>query len=195
MKLAVHRKVLVFFLLGAAFAGLVLAGCGEAGEEASPAPDYQQALAGAPAPLASLYDQANELLPGGLDAYSERITGLKGHPAVVNIWASWCGPCRAEFPVFQKVSAGMGKKVAFLGVNSEDNDDAAKTFLSDHQVPYPSYTDPDAQIAKDIGGIGYPRTAFYDSSGKLTNVHYGPFTDQASLEDAVNKYAVQGRSG
>lgn len=145
-------------MLGAAFAGLVLAGCGEAGEEASPAPDYQQALAGAPAPLASLYDQANELLPGGLDAYNERIAGLKGHPAVVNIWGFRRGPCRAEFPVFQKVSAGMGKKVAFLGVNSEDNDDAAKTFLSPiirfptRATPIPTRRSPRTSVASGTPG-------------------------------------------
>jgi cytochrome c biogenesis protein CcmG/thiol:disulfide interchange protein DsbE len=195
MKSAVHRHLAVFALLGAFFAGLVVAGCGDSGGEASPPPDYKQKLAGAPAPLASIYKQGNELLPGGLDAYNERIAGLKGYPIVSNVWASWCGPCRIEFPFFQKAAAKMGKRVAFLGVNSEDNDDAAETFLSEDPLPYPSYTDPDAEIANDIGGRGYPRTAFYDSDGNLTYLHLGQFTDQASLEEAIKKYAIEGQTG
>ena len=73
---------------------------------------------------------------------------MKGYPVVVNQWASWCGPCRAEFPWFQNASAKYGKKVAFLGVDSQDSDDAAKTFLGEYPVPYPSYTDPDKEIAE-----------------------------------------------
>lgn len=193
MKSPVRKHLLAISLLAVLLGGLVLSGCGSEGEEASPAPDYSK-LADAPAPLAALYKQGNQLLPGGLDAYDGRIAGLKGYPVVVNVWASWCGPCRVEFPYFQRLSAKLGRKVAFLGVNSEDNDDAAKTFLSDHQIPYPSYTDHDAAIANDLGGRGYPRTAFYDSSGELTELHSGQFPDQQSLEDAIEKYAVKGES-
>ena len=196
MKTAVHRHLLVFALLCVACTGLVLAGCGDNGEDPSPAPDYAKKLAGAPAPLASLYAQGNELLSGGLDAFSERIADLNGYPAVVNVWASWCGPCRAEFPVFQKTAASMGKKVGFLGVNAQDNDDAAKTFLSTHKVPYPSYTDPDADIAHDLGAThGYPATAFFDAQGKLTYTKSGPFENQAELEEAIRQYAINGNTG
>lgn len=184
---------MAFFVLLGLLGGLALGGCGGEGDEPSPAPDYSK-LAAAPAPLAALYKEGNQLLPGGLDAYEARIAGLKGYPIVVNVWASWCGPCRVEFPYFQRLSAKLGKKVAFLGVNSEDNDDAAATFLSDHQIPYPSYTDPDASIANDLGGRGYPRTAFYDASGELTELHSGQFPDQKSLEEAIEKYAIKGQT-
>ena len=106
------------------------------------APDYQRALAGAPPALASLYRQANRLLPGGLDAFDARLTGLRGHPVVVNKWASWCGPCREEFPWFQDLSARLGKRVAFLGVDSNDSSAAARTFLGEFPVPYPELQRP-----------------------------------------------------
>src|SRR5688572_7547669 len=72
------------------------------------------ALEGAPAPLAEVHRLANALLPAGeLDA---RLKDLRGYPVVVNIWGSWCAPCREEFPVFQRVAIARGKEVAFLGV-------------------------------------------------------------------------------
>lgn len=194
MKSTVHRNLLVSVLLVAILATVVLTGCGSSDDDAPRPPDYARKLAGAPPPLAALHKQENQLLPGGLDAYDSRIESLKGFPIVVNIWASWCGPCRGEFPIFQHVSARMGKKIAFLGVNSEDADELAKDFLAEYPVPYPSYTDPHRDIAGDLVSRGYPWTVFYDSNGKMTFTHSGPFTDQKSLEDAIQKYAIEGRT-
>ncbi|MBN8868896.1 MAG: TlpA family protein disulfide reductase [Solirubrobacterales bacterium] len=193
--MAVHRRLAVLALLIVALSGLVLAGCGKSDEPPSPAPDYAKKLAGAPAPLASLYDQGNELLPGGLDAYNAQIASLKGFPAVVNVWASWCGPCRVEFPFFQQLSAKMGKRVAFLGVNSDDGEGNAKDLLSDFPVPYPSFSDSDRHIADDIGARYFPATAFYDSQGQLTYTHVGQYPDQESLEEAIQQYAIEGQTG
>ncbi len=156
-------------------------------------PDYATALAGSPAALAALHEQANELLPGGTDAYEKRIAELKGYPVVANIWASWCGPCRFEFPTLQKLSARYGKRVAFLGVNSQDSDANAREFLAEAPVPYPSYTDPGKGLIESLGGIGgLPDTAFYDREGKLVHLQQGPYTDDSELEADVRRYALEG---
>jgi cytochrome c biogenesis protein CcmG, thiol:disulfide interchange protein DsbE len=175
-------------LLPTALAG---SGCGNSSNGENGAhPDYAKALAGSPPPLAALHRQANELLPGGQEAFEERLAQLRGYPVVVNVWASWCGPCRFEFPVLQKLSARYGKRVAFLGVNSEDSDAAAATFLSEDPVPYPSYTDPDKKLAESLGvHLGFPGTAFYDKAGKLLYLKQGPYSKDSELEADVRRYA------
>ncbi len=173
---------------------LATAGCGSSsdGDYGGKHPNYARALAGSPAPLAALHRQANELLPGGADAYEERIAALKGYPVVANVWASWCGPCRFEFPVLQKLSARYGKRVAFIGIDSQDSDDAAKTFLEEAPVPYPSYTDPDKDIANALNAsLGLPDTAFYDRAGKLVYLKQGPYAHDSELEADVRRYALE----
>jgi len=190
-------RQLVFAVAALAGAALAASGCGssQAGDYGGGHPDYSKALAGSPAPLAALHREANDLLPGGLDAYEARLAALDGYPAVVNVWASWCGPCRFELPLFQQAAARYGKRVAFLGVDSKDAGDAAKTFLAEEPVPYPSYTDPGSDIADDLGaGRGLPDTAFYDRTGELTYLKLGPYSDLASLRADVDRYAL-GKGG
>lgn len=180
-------------LLGAATLLACLGGCGSSsgGDYGGEHPDYASALAGSPPPLAALHAQANELLPGGTAAYEHRIAALRGYPVVTNVWASWCGPCRLEFPVLQKLAARYGKRVAFLGVNSQDSDDTAAQFLEEAPVPYPSYTDPDQEIASALKTRGLPDTAFYDRSGEVVYLKIGPYDDPAELEADVRRYALQ----
>jgi cytochrome c biogenesis protein CcmG/thiol:disulfide interchange protein DsbE len=177
----------------AAAAALAAAGCGSSGDEdtGAPPPDYERALAGAPPPLAGLHAQANELLGGGVEAYERRIASLRGYPVVVNVWASWCGPCRFEFPSFQRLSARYGKRVAFLGIDSEDSEAAAETFLREEPVPYPSYSDPDEEIKESLGAtFGLPDTAFYDRQGELVFLKQGPYDDQAELRADIERCAL-----
>jgi cytochrome c biogenesis protein CcmG, thiol:disulfide interchange protein DsbE len=181
-------------LLGSiALPALAGGGCGGSGsgDYGGEHPNYDKALAGAPAPLAALHAQADELLPGGIAAYERRIATLEGYPVVANVWASWCGPCRLEFPILQKMAARYGKRVAFLGINSQDSDDTAATFLDEAPVPYPSYTDPDKEIAGSVKAVGLPDTAFYDRSGELVFRKIGPYSDPAELEADIRRYALQ----
>jgi cytochrome c biogenesis protein CcmG, thiol:disulfide interchange protein DsbE len=174
---------------------LLAVGCGAAsgGDYGGQHPDYAKALAGSPAPLAALHRQADRLLPGGGEAFERRIAALRGYPAVVNVWASWCGPCRFEFPRFQQAAARYGRRVAFLGIDSQDSDDAAGTFLEEAPVPYPSYTDPDQKIAESVGaGLGLPDTAFYDSGGNLVHLKQGPYRDAEELRADIERYALGG---
>ncbi len=176
---------------------LLAAGCGSSSDGESGAhPDYDKALAGAPPPLARLYEHANRLLSGGVDAYEERIAALRGYPVVVNVWASWCGPCRFEFAHFQQAVARYGERVAFLGVDKQDSDDLARSFLRERPVPYPSYTDPDEEIVESIddgaAARGLPATIFYDRDGAVVFSKLGQYDDEAELQADVERYALGG---
>jgi cytochrome c biogenesis protein CcmG, thiol:disulfide interchange protein DsbE len=171
---------------------LVLGGCGsETPRSAAPGPRAERkALAGAPAPLARLHRQENQLLGGGAGAFKARLRALRGYPVVVNKWASWCGPCRSEFPFLQRQSVQRGKRIAFLGVNANDNDGAARRFLRQLPVSYPSYSDPDLKIAAVFGGVqAFPTTAFYDRRGGLAFVHQGAYATERKLAQDIERYA------
>ena len=187
---------MVLVVLGVASFALViaLAGGGDegsGGDYGGDAPDYGKALAGSPAPLARLHDQANDLLPGELDAFERRRAELKGFPIVVNLWASWCGPCRFEFPHFQRLSARYGKRVAFIGVDSDDSEEAAATFLDEYPVSYPSYSDPNREIWDDLGVLGLPATAFYAADGDLEFLKQGAYAEEPELEADIERYALK----
>jgi thiol-disulfide isomerase/thioredoxin len=192
------KRKLLWAAAGVALAAVVVIGLIQAGADtsqprskASTRLDTQRALAGSPAPLASLHRQANQLLGGGKDAFDARIDTLKGYPVVVNKWASWCGPCRFEFPAFQSLGVKYGKQVAFVGLNSGDNRSDAKKFLSKFPVSYPSYEDPDEKIARSIRApANYPITVYYDKDGKIVFVHQGGYRDEATLEQDIRRYAL-----
>src|SRR2546425_901961 len=84
--------------------------------------------------LPALRAQANEILDGGPRAFEARLASLRGAPVVVNQWASWCGPCRYEFPFFQHLARRYGNRVGFLGVDSKDARPSARKFLREFPV-------------------------------------------------------------
>jgi thiol-disulfide isomerase/thioredoxin len=186
------RKHLPATLLVAA-AALIPFACGdddEGGSAASTPADLEAVTQGAPPKLAALHDQADELLPGGTAAFEDRLDELRGYPVVVNKWASWCGPCRAEFPFFQSQAAENAKRVAFVGVNSNDGEDSARDFLAEFPVPYPSYLDPKLEIAALIDApVEFPATAFYDKQGELAYVRRGGYASEDELSADIDRYA------
>ena len=172
-----------------ALAATVTGGCSSSGPgESASTKDFAK-LEGAPAALAGLYRQPSAILAGGRSAFDERIAELRGHPVVVNAWASWCGPCRFEFPFFQKQAVKRGKQVAFLGVNSQDNKGDAEDFLGKYPLPFPSYEDGDGDLARRLRIVGLPATAYYDRKGELAYLHQGAYASERKLAEDIERYA------
>lgn len=129
-------------------------------------------------------------LPGGRDAFEKYIEKQRGTPVVVNKWASWCGPCRVEFPWFRNQAEKRKGEVAFLGVNSNDNRGDAEEFLKEEPVPYKHFEDPKLEIAAAMNAVqAFPSTAFYDSKGELVFVHQGGYSSEDDLAEDIDRYA------
>ena len=184
----------------AIFGAMSLAACGgddSAGNAASrlTLEEARAPIPDAPAPLQGLRADANQLLGGGPDEFQRRLDSLRGFPVVINAWASWCGPCRHEFPFFQSQAEQRADEVAFLGVDVADSTAAAETFLSELPLPYPSYLDPgsgvaDAPIAKLLDvGPGIPNTIFLDRSGEVAHHWRGSYADEDDLASQIDQYA------
>jgi cytochrome c biogenesis protein CcmG, thiol:disulfide interchange protein DsbE len=184
------RPTLALALVAALALAVLAAGCGSSEGGDGTHPSYSK-LTAAPAPLAKLYGEANQLLPGGKDAFEGRVSSL-GYPVVANIWASWCGPCRYEFSMFQELSAKFGRTVGFIGIDSEDSEANAKEFLAEKPVPYPSYFDPHHELAAALKTTGLPDTAFYNSKGELVYTKLGQYANAKDLEADIEHYALGG---
>jgi cytochrome c biogenesis protein CcmG, thiol:disulfide interchange protein DsbE len=171
---------------------ILLAGCGSHARSAAPSPGHVHAsLKDSPPTLAKIHAQANQLLGGGAKAFKARLRALRGHPVVVNMWASWCGPCQSEFPTYQRASVAFGRKVAFLGLDGKDHNAAASSFLRQFPVTYPSYVDPSGSIASAIGAYGgYPQTFFFNRHGAEVYDKAGPYLSVRELERDIRRYVL-----
>jgi thiol-disulfide isomerase/thioredoxin len=147
-------------------------------------------LAGQPPKLAALHARSGELVRGGLTRFDRELKALRGTPVVVNLWASWCGPCRFEIPFLQRAFRTHGTKVAFLGVNSDDSDGNARRMVRELPMPYPSIIDDRANLAGRLGARGLPVTVFYDADGKQEYVHQGAYPSVDKLSADIEKYAL-----
>jgi thiol-disulfide isomerase/thioredoxin len=195
----VSRRAVLLAAAALALVAVVVVGLRQAPETKAPTggdehpldpAEVRRKLAGSPPPLAALHRQANAFLPGGRAQLRRQLDAVDGHPAVVNLWAAWCGPCIVELPVFQQVSLDLGREVAFLGVNVADNRARAERLLRRVPVTYPSVEDPDRKVFEDLSLLGMPSTVFYDARGEQTYVHQGPYEDRAALVDDIRRYAL-----
>ncbi|HEV8653744.1 MAG TPA: TlpA disulfide reductase family protein [Actinomycetes bacterium] len=112
---------------------------------------------------------------------------LRGRPLVLNVWASWCGPCRTEMPAFQTVWLHAKDKVGFLGLDETDELGAARRFVAETRVTYPLAADPHGQAAARLGVVGLPVTLFISADGVLRGRRVGAMEAQ-DLRAAIRTY-------
>lgn len=125
-------------------------------------------------------------LPSLEDGKPIRLSSFRGHVVVLNFWASWCAPCRLEAPGLRRVSERYADEgVRFLGVDYRDDEAAARAFVDEFRLTYPSVSDPSGSLAYDFELIGFPTTFIIDPAGTIRYRFVG-YLDEAVLENAVN---------
>lgn len=108
-----------------------------------------------------------------------------GSVLVINVWADWCAPCRREQPQLVRLAGRYeGEGVRFLGINYQDDRDAAKAWIEEFAVPYPSLFDPSGRTAVDLGFPALPDTYVVDRAGTIRWVVYGE-TDERELAGLI----------
>ena len=115
------------------------------------------------------------------------LAALRG-PALVNAWASWCGPCSEEMPHLVAVEAALRDRVRFIGLNISDDPADARTWNAFHQVTWPSLRDPSGKSRARLRFAGPPVTFFVRPDGRIAGVHYGAFTSTEQVREALAKY-------
>jgi thiol-disulfide isomerase/thioredoxin len=175
--------------LGLVLAGM-LAGCSSEAEMPDTAPPVESALLACP-------EQTDEVVDGGaLPALSFECVGggeldlgrAPGVPTVVNLWGSWCAPCREELPLLQQFADDAGDQVRVVGLISKDGIPQAESFAADAGVTFPSAYDAPGQLMAELGINALPYTAFIAADGTLVHSQLGPFASVDELRGLVAEH-------
>ena len=129
---------------------------------------------------------AGELTPLSADEFEGVLVGLRGTPVIVNIWASWCSPCRTETTLLERTWKAHGNEVVIIGVASKDVAASSRSFMDEFGVTYPNVFDVTGDIRARLGLRGFPTTYVFDAEGALRTTIVGGLTEQrlaAVLED------------
>ena len=148
---------------------LILAGCGTGMVSRS-----DLVMAGPTLPM----PKVGTLGFAGVDEFTAMIAGARGRPVVVNVWASWCPPCRAEAPLLARAARAYKGRVVFVGVVSRDSPGAASKFIHHYALDYPNVIDRDNTIAPFLGVRGLPTTLVFGPDGRLRASISGGVSDQ-----------------
>jgi cytochrome c biogenesis protein CcmG, thiol:disulfide interchange protein DsbE len=122
-----------------------------------------------------------------LDGSTASLAALEGNVAVVNFWATWCRPCREEQPELERVHREYRDRgVTFLGVDERDDPAAARAWVKEFHVTYPSIVDEPGAWADDFGLFGYPDTFVVDTNGTIRWAIYGQ-TSASRLREVLDR--------
>lgn len=114
-----------------------------------------------------------------------RLAGLRGEPTVLNLWASWCTPCRDEMPLLADLAATG--KVRVVGIAVQDDPGPSLSLLTDVDAHYASAQDYSGSTKAALRWVGLPMTIFVDADGVVTRVERGQITSAEQLDTLVSE--------
>jgi len=110
----------------------------------------------------------------GLSGPSRKLSEFRGRPLIINVWASWCGPCRQEMGSLERLShSKVGKQLTMIGISTDDYPDAAKGFLLKSKTSFSHFIDHRLQLENMLGADRLPLTLLVDAQGRVLDKHYG----------------------
>lgn len=115
------------------------------------------------------------------------LRALRG-PVVINLWASWCAPCRAELPAFQRLADRAGGHLHVVGVDTRDRPAAAQSLATELGLTFPTLTDPGEKLRVAVKRSALPVTMFIDASGRVRHIHDSTALDDRALADLVGRH-------
>ena len=124
------------------------------------------------------------------DGGTATLADYHGQPLVVNFFASWCPPCRAELPDFEAVHQKLGDDVTFVGINQDFTEESWKSFVAESQVTYDTVFQPQSEIWSELGTQAMPTTVFISADGEIKQVWAGLITDD-KLEEVIDETLLE----
>jgi thiol-disulfide isomerase/thioredoxin len=117
------------------------------------------------------------------------LASMRGTPAVINLWAQSCAPCRHESPIIERFHEQAGDAVRVLGIDFQDSlPGKAIAFAAAYHLTYPQLADPDAALKGPMRVAGLPLTVFVKSDGRVAHTEYGPIRSLTELQSLVRTY-------
>jgi peroxiredoxin len=132
-------------------------------------------------------DVAPDFTATTLDGRPVKLSDYAGKPVVLNFWASWCTPCREEFPLFREAKARHGDDYVMLGVDNRDIASDAKSFARRQRADWPIAVDSSNAIYKAYGAVGLPQTFFIKPDGTIAVRYYTLVPNQTKFDEALAK--------
>jgi len=127
------------------------------------------------------------------DGEQTSLSAFEGEPLVVNFWASWCPPCIAEMPEFERVHLARQDEVRFVGLNTQDSLAQAEALVEQTGVTYDLGLDPDGDLFRDFEVISMPSTYFVNAAGAIVHQHAGILSED-QLQDLIDQHLIEGGS-
>ncbi len=110
----------------------------------------------------------------GLQVPNMKLSAFRGKPLMINVWASWCGPCRQEMASIQRLASRYGgKQFNVIGISTDDYIDRATLFLKQNAVTFPNFIDSQLFLENMLGADHLPLTLLVDAKGRVLSKTYG----------------------
>jgi thiol-disulfide isomerase/thioredoxin len=137
----------------------------------------------------------DEILLTTPEGDSTTLEAYSGKPMVVNFFAAWCPPCRAELPDIERIHGEFGDQVTIIGVSRDNTENAWKSLIAENSLTYPTlFEGIDGTLFESVGGVSMPTTLFVSADGEIVHSAIG-LQDDESLRSLIDEHLLESAHG